>query len=217
MRSTVIVLFVAAACLLWWPFHTQTSLYSAGAAGSTPAGEILEGFVLEQRVRAGAADMTAAPALETHRQQHCFGIRFATYRRSNGGRLDVGWRQGDRTQQWRVSAARLVDNKYRYFCPDQPFAAQEEFDLRISGVDGQPGNAATLWLVDDTRLGTARLGGDAVADKALALEVTARKRIGFASMVRVNAGAFAFGWVCTLLVGVVALRSAFAPARQAEI
>ncbi|MBW3550067.1 MAG: extracellular solute-binding protein [Proteobacteria bacterium] len=154
MRSTVIVLFVAAACLLWWPFHTQTSLYSAGAAGSTPAGEILEGFVLEQRVRAGAADMTAAPALETHRQQHCFGIRFATYRRSNGGRLDVGWRQGDRTQQWRVSAARLVDNKYRYFCPDQPFAAQEDFDLRISGVDGQPGNAATLWLVDGLEEGT---------------------------------------------------------------
>ncbi|MFP7724719.1 MULTISPECIES: hypothetical protein [Novilysobacter] len=209
MRPIVIVIFVAAACLLWWPFHTQTSLYNTGSAGSTPAGEILARFVLEQTVRPGADQQ-----VRSHEgQQHCFGIRFATYMRTNGGRLDVRWRQGDRHQQWRVNVAGLADNKFRYFCPDDAFAAEQDFDLRISGVDGQPGNAATLWLVDDTRLGTARLGGDAVADKALALEVTTRERIGIASMIRVNAGAFAFGWVCTLLVGVVALRSAFAPAR----
>src|SRR5690606_15760067 len=132
--------------------------------------------------------------------RHCFGIKFATYMRTNSGHLDVGWQQGGQNEQWRVAAADLADNTFRYFCPDADFMAGEAFHLQIIGVDGEPGRSATLWLVDDNRLGQVDTEAGDIAGKALALDVAARERIGFGTMLRVNHGAFLFGWLCTVVV-----------------
>lgn len=204
-RALAIVLFITVACVPWLPFHTQTTLYKTGAAGSVPAGEIRRGFSLSQTV-------TPAPTaddMKSEGMQHCFGLKFATYMRTNGGHLDVGWQQSGQNQQWRVSAADLADNSFRYFCPDADFMAREPFHLQVTGVDGEPGRSATLWLVGDTRLGQVDTEADNIAGKALALDVTARERIAFGTMLRVNHGTFLFGWICTVLVGVLALLFGF--------
>ncbi|MGY0797610.1 hypothetical protein ACW7G0_00870 [Lysobacter sp. A286] len=205
IRALAIVLFIAAACAPWLPFHTQTTVYKNGAAGSVPAGEIRRGFSLSQTVIPGTPTADA----NSEGLQHCFGLKFATYMRTNGGHLDVGWQQGGQDQQWRVSAADLADNSFRYFCPDAAFIVREPFHLQVTGVDGEPGRSATLWLVGDTRLGQVDTEADNIAGKALALDVTARERIAFGTMLRVNYGAFLFGWICTVLVGVFALLFGF--------
>ncbi|MGY0634009.1 hypothetical protein [Luteimonas sp. A478] len=202
--TLAIGLFLASACLVWLPFYTQNTLYESGGGGAVPAGEITASFGLSQNVIPAGSDLPTADGLE-----YCFGIRFATYQRINRGYLLVNWQQDGRQANWRVDASSLKDNTFRYFCPDVPFSPWQPFELQTSGVDGDPGRSATLWLVDDNRLGQAAVKNATVSDKALQLEVTARKRIDLPATLRVNRGAFLLGWICTLFVGIVALAFAF--------
>lgn len=201
-----IALFVAAAALLWRPFDSYTVLYGTRPGGAVPAGEIRADFELVQQVRPPVA-IDASPSAG---QQHCFAIRFATYARRNSGHLQVHWRQGPHAQSWRVRAADLADNTYRHFCPDAAFANGRPFQVRISGLDSEPGNAATLWLVADTRFGTARLlPAELPQGKSMALQGSTRNRVEAGEMVRINGGAYLIGWLCTLAIAILALARTF--------
>ena len=204
MRATAFLLFAFAACLLWLPFDGDKIMYSTRPGGAIPAGEIQPGFWLEQSVY---PQMHNVPPPRPG-QQSCFALRLATYMRTNAGHLDIQWTQGKRTSRWRVDAASLEDNAYRHFCP-RSFAVDQPFDLRVAGVDGKPGDSATLWLVGDRRFGTADLRDQALADKALALQVGTRTRVGPRAILHIDRGAFLFGWLCTLLIGGVALLTRF--------
>lgn len=205
IRILVILVFMTAAGLLWWPFDTYNVLYATRPGGAVPAGEIQAGFRLSQTLTPPAAvgDDAADPA-----GQHCVSIRFATYARTNDGHLDVHWSQGPKQQSWRVAMADLVDNSYRFFCPDVKFVAYEPFDIRIAGVDGEPGASATLWLVSDKRFGNAHISGDS-AGKTVALQVGIRHRVTSTTMLHLGNGAFLIGWLCTVAIGLLALGYGF--------
>ena len=211
MRALLaIVLFVAAACLLWLPFDSYTTLYGTGPKGAVPAGEIRSDFRAVQQVRPGAAGTSR----DTGTLKHCFAIRFATYARHNDGSLRVLWRQDQRQQQWLVETDDLVDNSYRHFCPEAAFSAYRPYRIEVSGVDGKPGKSATFWMVDDARFGTVQLeAGEQPRNKAMALQGTARRHTAPAQIVRIDHGAWLIGWLCTLAIGIVALVSGFRATR----
>lgn len=211
-RALALVVFAVVAGLIWLPFQTMAPLQETQWVAPEPAGEIRGTFVLEQRV---------TPAMDAllGTRQYCFGIRFATYQRRNQGTVLVEWAQEGDQQQWRVNSRKLIDNRFRYFCPDAAVRLDVPFDIRISGGKGRPGKSPTLWLVDDVSLGKARLNGEGV-QKGVSLKLSERTRIGVSDMLRAGNGAFLFGWLCTVLIGLVALgyvlrsRTSSAPAER---
>jgi hypothetical protein len=205
MRMLAAALFMTAACLLWLPFDSHKTLYSTRASGAVPAGEIRSGFILAQTVFPEMRDLPANKPGE----QSCFAIHFATYKRTNTSYLDVSWRQDRQARHWRVDGASLEDNAYRHFCPGADFRVDRPFELRVTGVDGQPGDSATLWLVNDRRYGAANLHGDGPEGKALALQIGTRTHVGPLAILRIDHGAFLFGWISTLLIGMVAVLTRF--------
>lgn len=207
-----IVLFVAAASLLWLPFDSYTVLYGTKPGGAVPVGEIREGFELMQQVRPPAWDDATA----TDGLQHCFAIRFATYARRNSGQLQVHWRQGALSQRWRVATDELADNTYKHFCPDAAFSAYQPFHVVVDGIDGKPGDAATLWLVADSRYGTAELPADLPQGKSMALQGSTRNHTTAGEMLRIDRGAYLLGWLCTLGIGILGLVSAFGRRRHPD-
>lgn len=208
VRALALSVFVGAACLVWLPFDVHHPLYRTTTGGAIPAGEIQANFELRQTVEPPGVGM-ATPVLAP---DHCFGIRFATYARTNSGHLGVLWWQGSSWQRWQVKADDLADNRFRFFCPRGYFAPGRPFGLGIVGVDGTAGSSATLWLVKDRSLGTAVLS-EGPTDRAITLQVTARHRIGPASLPRIDRGAFLFGWLCTLAIGFAALLHGFSVRR----
>lgn len=212
LRLFAVAALVTAACTLWLPFDSHRVLHSTKPGGSKPAGEIRKGFELSQRVILGRKPLSTG----TGERVRCFAIQFATYHRKNAGHLEVHWRQANRFQVWRVDVSELADNAYRHYCPDPVFLIDRPFNLRIRGADGQPGRSPTLWLVGDRRFGTAELDGGDPENKALALQITAYNRVTPASMLRIDHGAFLFGWLCTLAAGTVSLLWALSPERDAE-
>jgi hypothetical protein len=205
VRPMAIALFVVAAGLLWLPFDSYTTLYDTRPGGAVAAGEIGPGFSIVQQVRP-----PERPAIADTGARHCFAIDFATYARRNNGYLRVTWLQGDRRQQWRVAAWRLQDNAYRHFCPDAAFSAYRPYRIEVRGVDGKPGDSATVWLVADTRLGIAQVSpANLPQGRSMALQGSHRTHVVAAGIARVDRGAFLFGWLCTLAIGIIALVSAF--------
>lgn len=202
-RALALVTFAIVAGLIWIPFHTMAPLGGTRWLAPEPAGEIRGAFALEQRVTPGLGG-----TLRT--RQYCFGVRFATYQRRNEGAVLVDWSQSGARQQWRVRSRRLLDNQFRYFCPDAAGGLDTPFDIRITGEGGRRGRSPTLWLVDDASLGEARLNGVGLG-KGISLRVTERTRIGVPDMLRAGGGAFLVGWLCTVLIGFVVLRHALRP------
>jgi hypothetical protein len=201
MKTTrwAILAFLFAAALLWRPFDDYTSVYETRPGGAIPAGEIRAGFRLVQVVHppAGVASGDGQP---------CFAIKFATYAHHNRGTLRVDWRQGQRSQSWPVAADRLADNRYRNFCPDAGFEPAQPFRVEVHGIDGEPRRSATLWLVGDKRFGNAETpAGQSPEGKALALQGSVKQRVEPAGILRIDHGAWVFGWLCMLAIGIVVL------------
>ncbi|WP_242102704.1 MULTISPECIES: hypothetical protein [unclassified Lysobacter] len=203
-RHAAILVFVLMACVIWLPFDAYTDVYGTKRHGAVPAGEIAAGFHLLQIVEPAAIRIAQPPAPAPY----CFAIQFATYARSNAGKLQVGWTQAGHQLTWTIKASDLADNTYRHFCPNVDFRIYEPYVISIAGIDGKPGNSPTVWLVGDTRLGTAQLPDASLKTKGLALSVASLTRVDTASALRVGHGAFLLGWVCTLAAGILALLTA---------
>lgn len=201
--------FLVAACALWLPFDDYTDVYETRPGGAVPAGEVRAGFRLSQVVH-------PPPALETAGNHvQCFAIKFATYARRNRGKLRVDWQQGERSQSWTVAASHLADNQYRHFCPEAGFAPERPFRVEVHGVDSKPGRSATLWLVGDTRFGAAIApSGQSPEGKSIALQGSVKQHVGPLGILRIDRGAWVFGWLCTVGVGIVALRAGLAETRE---
>lgn len=201
MRWLAITIFIAIACVVWLPVHVQGTLYGTSSQDPLPVGEITRGLVVSQQVQPDQG--ATPPAHDAH--PHCVGIRFATYMRRNSGRLDVELRQGSIERRWQVRASRLADNRFRYFCPGPAFSAWEPFHLQVSGINGEAGRSATLWLTGDTRLGTLEGQDEALEGMSLELDLVEDRTVGLNETLGVNRGAFLFGWLCTLLIAGVVL------------
>lgn len=210
MRWIAITIFIAVACLVWLPVQVQNTLYGTLSNNPAPAGEIHRDFSILQQVH---PDPDALPEVGSI-HPHCFGIRFATYMRRNSGHIAVALRQGQLERRWLVRAARLADNSFRYFCPGPGFSVGDPFQLQVSGINGKPGTSATVWLTEDTRLGTLESENQAITGMALTLDLVENRQVGLAEALRVNRGAFLFGWLCTLVVAVIVLARYFGKADQ---
>lgn len=209
IRYIPIVLFALLSCMVWWPFDTYVILNQNARSDPTPAGEIVSGFGLSQTVK------PAGNALPRGARLDCFGIQFTTFARKNNGQVDIGWRQGEEQQRWRVDMAELADGSHRPFCPDRGLSPDRPFDIAVAGVDGRLGSSATLWLVGDTGMGTARIANDSsINGKSMSLQITDYKYVELPSSLWINQGAFLLGWLCSLCIGISAL--AFASGGNAE-
>ena len=165
-----------------------------------PVGEITEGFHLEQLVVVPAV---AKKALSKNKEL-CFGIRFATYRRENNGKIVVGWQQGTFAKRWLVEADELADNERRYFCPDRHLKLDIPFSVTIDGVHGVSGSSPTAWLTFDVSYGQATINGKPVK-QGLDVGIARKVHLTPARLIRLDKGAFLVGWLCTLLTGLAAL------------
>lgn len=205
-----ILAFLLAATLAWLPYDSYTGIYETRPGGAVPAGEVQAGFALSQVVHPPATAHGVGDA-----RLPCFGIKFATYARRNRGVLRVDWLQGKRRQSWPVAVGQLGDNAYRYFCPDGEFEADRPFRVEIHGVEGKPGRSATFWLVGDSRFGTAEMPpGQGPEGKSIALQGARKQSVGPTGILRIDRGAWVFGWLCTLAIGIVALYVGLAGAEE---
>lgn len=206
----IIPVFLLASALLWRPFDDHTSVYETRPGGGAPAGEVKAGFALGQTVR----PPEDANKVVGHRPP-CFAIKFATYARRNHGVFRVDWQQGNRRQSWTVASEHLADNSYRDFCPETGFEANRPFRVDVRGVDGKPGQSPTFWLVGDTRFGTADMPhGQGPEGLSIALQGSARQHVGPAGMLRIDRGAWVFGLLCSLVIGIAALYVGLAEAED---
>jgi len=166
----------------------------------SPAGEITDGFHLEQVVVVpGVAQKTLSENKEL-----CFGVRFATYRRENDGKIAVGWRQGTFAKRWLVEVDELADNERRYFCPDRHLKLNIPFSITIDGVHGVSGSSPTVWLTFDVSFGQATVNGKPVK-QGLDVGIARKVHLSPSGLIRLDHGAFLVGWLCTLLAGLAAL------------
>jgi hypothetical protein len=199
-RIATAVAFVVAALVFWQTFEVYPAISKTELRDPVPAGEIVKGFEIKQTILPPADEGAAAP-----KGVMCIGLRFATYKRKNSGAFTVAWTQADRRGQWLVAASDLADNAFRYFCPDRGIGGNAPFTVSISGGNGRPGSAPTVWLTRDDSLGRVEGRSDG---RALALRVTARKRIGARTIANIRHHAFLASWISTLFIGLVALLAA---------
>ena len=126
-----------------------------------PAGEMIAGRNIQQ-----AIDIPSKliETLETSKpdEQFCISLTMATYARQNTGSLELMLEQED----WRLAkildVSCIRDNSAHDVC----FRAAEWSGVKqgpallcITGMDGQPGNAVTLWLTQDTSQGRVTIDG----------------------------------------------------------
>jgi hypothetical protein len=210
--AVTLATLVAAASASWLPFDGDLVVYQSPDKASSPAGPITASFSLGE-----TAQLPSKTRIPPAGSQPCFGIRFATYARTNRGRLAVGWAQDGSAHSWTVQAGDLEDNTYRYFCPGSNFDPHRPFRLHVNGIDSPPDKAATLWLVDRAPMGNAQPGNDTWHGKGMALAIAARKRVNAGDILRLGHGAFLLCWLCSLFIGMTALAFAFhGPSNQAR-
>lgn len=207
--AATLATLVAAVGASWLPFNGDVVIYQTPDKASAPAGPITASFSLSQ-----TAHLPRGNRIPSIGSQPCFGIRFATYARTNKGQLAVAWAQGGNTHSWVVQADELEDNTYRYFCPDGAFDAHRPFRLHVNGINSPAGRAATLWLVDRAPMGKIEPANDAWHGKGMALAVASRTRVEARSILGLGHGAFLLCWLCSLSIGLTAL--AFALRRSSR-
>lgn len=203
MRTAAIfitlILFSIAAALVWTPFETSETVYSTGLTRNKPAGQITNGFSLSQTIAPPKQNnaFITAPV-------DCFALRFATYMRENSGKIRVSWQQGGRSGQWMIDAGDLQDNSYVDFCLDSNFDTQREFKVDVQGIGGIPGKSATLWLTSASP-GQAHIKGKGGVGLGMAFKLSSKQHLSLAEMIKLGHGAFALGWLCSLLTGILVL------------
>lgn len=199
-----IILFLGLAACVWLPFTSHEVVFNPGLEKNRPAGQITEDFYLVESVPA-----LTPGGLRTGEQVDCIALRFATYMRRNEGSLQVTWSQGDRGHRWVLDASGLEDNSYVDLCLDRPMDASAPFVLEVSGVDGEPGSAATVWLMAHADA-AIRVNGRDFPDVGLALRLSKEERVGPRDILGLDGGAFFVGFLCSILIGILALLCFFA-------
>jgi hypothetical protein len=202
------------AMIVWRSFDVRATLYATSWRANRPAGELVDGFRVVQEIPAGLV-RTRPPkkksihwhgphSLKPLLEPNCFALRFATYGRSNSGRIQVTWQQGDASQSWLVAAKDLVDNDFVDFCPRDGIVMQQASLVAVQGVEGKPGTAATLWLTR-SRLRPASVQGRNIGKLSLSLQMSYLHRASARDIAGVGKGAFLFACLCSLAIAGFAL------------
>lgn len=217
---SVVALVLLEAIFVWAPFDVRTAVYQTGWRNNKPVGELVDGFRVTQALPAGLVKIRptgkksvhwhGVHSLRTTLRPNCVAIRFATYKRTNGGSIEAIWRQGDAKQSWRIPAADLVDNEYVDFCPRGGIDVDRSAVIDIRGIGGHSGDSATAWLTR-SKLEPASVQGGHVGKRSLAIQLTYMQRIGPRQAASLGHGVFLLACACSVGIGglaFVALRRA---------
>lgn len=217
----ILILSIAALLLLevalvWRPFDSRAVLYTTPWRANHAAGELVDGFRIEQTVPPGLV-RTRKPmkksvhwhglhSLKPTLQPNCFSLRFATYVRRNSGDIRVDWEQGDSAQSWRLAASNLVDNDYVDFCPNTGVALDREARISVEGAGAVSGSAATVWLTR-SKLKPALVDGRSIGKRGLALQLVYHDRVSIGDIANVGNGAFLIACLASMAIALIALFS----------
>lgn len=198
-RLVSIAAFFVLAVTLLAPFKVADQVAGSALLNPVPAGEFVDGTQVIQKGQIPVSDAIAK------RGRHlCFGIQFATYARTNRGRLRVTWQQGESAGEWIMRSANIKDNEFKYFCPSEGVTAGRQFEIAVEGAGTKAGHAPTAWLTGDTRFGYATING--VAQKAsLSLRFASFREISIRHIIHFDRGAYFFGWLTSVLIGFAAI------------
>jgi len=136
--------------------RTQQVTFAPDVIRLRPAGELVTGTVLRQRLAPGLPGRTAGmdPALPL-----CIELYVATYSgRPNRGVLELRLADGTMDLRARLDMAKLRDNQWTAVCPEGLTVGvldrvRSGGLLEIASIDGAPGSSATVWLTSDTTYG----------------------------------------------------------------
>ncbi len=196
-----LALFLAASACVWMPLTTHSVVFDPGLGKNRPAGQIVRGYSISEVVHPPQKSANISDE-----SVNCIALRFATYMRRNEGSLRVIWRQENRGHQWTVDTSRLEDNSFVDLCLDKPMDARKPFALEVLGLDGKPGSSATVWLTSSSGA-SVNVNGKELHGFGLALRLSKEERLTARDLFRLNGGAFAAGFLLSLLIGVLALVS----------
>jgi hypothetical protein len=132
-----------------------------------PAGEIIDGFVIEQEIQ-------GSEFLPFEENDLCIHLYLANYNdRQNAGNMDVVIARGTEVLSGSVVYGKINDNAFEKVCFDNGFHQPNHGNLilTIRGVGGKPGSSITAWLTEETRLGRAVINGNE-ANASLVLGLT---------------------------------------------
>lgn len=115
---------------------------SAPVAASANVGELLSGNTVEQVFFPDGDKLQS------------FSLFFQTYSRTNTGHLEISILDGDiLLYKVNMDTSAIFDNSYMTFTPELTNLSDRALTLRITSLDGQPGNAVTVTYGTSTGMG----------------------------------------------------------------
>jgi len=118
---------------------------------NVPAGEIIKGFKIKQPIYLPE---------KIENEDICISILMATYRRKNNSHIEISLEQNENKSSIILSTTNLEDNSYKKICFKNNNFKPGPAYIKITGIDGRPGNAVTVWITKDVPYGGAIINGD---------------------------------------------------------
>lgn len=150
--------------------YVHTVLPAPEIRDQIPAGELIDGFRLEQKINWDLFNISKLNGSDTL----CINLLMANYsNRINTGVFSLSLKTQNSMQKIFINAGKVSDNADQHFCFEKiPLsdAAYKPATLILEGVSSPSGKAVTAWLTPDTVLGKAQR--DSVTlDKSLIFSV----------------------------------------------
>ena len=136
-------------------------LFRNESVENVPAGEIIKGFIIKQPIYLPE---------EIKNEDICISILMATYRRKNNSHIEISLEQNKNKSSIILNTTNLEDNSYKKICFKNNNFKPGPAYIKITGIDGHPGNAVTVWLTKDTPYGGAIINGD-TKERGLTLKI----------------------------------------------
>lgn len=144
----MLIFFILFSLLVQPKQLVKASIFNKEA--KVPAGEIVAGMSVSQTFIAKDNSMQG------------FSLLLATYARQNSGTIVISLKECDpmnTIQVWTQDISKLADNQYIDFILDTPIiqASGKSFQIDITSVDGDYGNAITVWNSENDVLSDGEL------------------------------------------------------------
>ncbi|MCP1663313.1 hypothetical protein J2T61_002021 [Methanocalculus sp. AMF5] len=151
------ILITGIAVVLLIIIHATTAVYyepvyKTKLINHAPAGEITQDFFLEQVI--------PIPLGVDNTNVFILHILIATYKRNNDNNILFRLTQNDMSNEIVVNTKDFKDNSFITLKFNSTGFIEGSAILTINGLDGQPGNAVTVWVTEDISNGQAVINGE---------------------------------------------------------
>jgi hypothetical protein len=162
------------------PYRHITLLRPSKMINVKPAGEIIDDFVIMQRI------YHTGSSIDIKNDIICIHLYLANYsNRRNTGKMKVTLYDGTQLLSASVEYREVDDNAFELVCfGDEVYQlGNGDLILTIKGEGGKPGSSITAWLTEDTSMGRVVVNGEekqASLVLGLASKHPCRKRVAVA-------------------------------------